>query len=95
MWAKRKRINKINKGKKCKVTDCNFTARVKGYCSHCHVKGQRNRMTYKKAGVDIEKEERAIKVLLSSITSTRKGIDKSIVGHYAGLIRLDIIKKGN
>jgi len=31
-------------------------------------------MTYAKSGVDIEKEEQAVKELLSSITSTRKGI---------------------
>lgn len=43
-------------------------------------------MTYAKSGVDIEKEERAIKGLLSSITSKRKGIGKPLGGHYAGMI---------
>jgi phosphoribosylformylglycinamidine cyclo-ligase len=43
-------------------------------------------MTYAKSGVDIEKEEQAIKELLSSITSTRKGIGKPLGGHYAGMI---------
>ena len=47
---------------------------------------QKNKMTYKKAGVDIEKEEQAIKELLSSITSTRKGIGRPLGGHYAGMI---------
>jgi phosphoribosylformylglycinamidine cyclo-ligase len=44
------------------------------------------KMTYAKSGVDIEKEERAIKGLLSSITSKRKGIGKPLGGHYAGMI---------
>jgi len=43
-------------------------------------------MTYAKSGIDIEKEERAIKGLLSSITSKRKGIGKPLGGHYAGMI---------
>jgi phosphoribosylformylglycinamidine cyclo-ligase len=43
-------------------------------------------MTYAESGVDIEKEERAIKGLLSSITSKRKGIGKPLGGHYAGMI---------
>ena len=43
-------------------------------------------MTYAKSGVDIEKEEQAIKELLSSITSTRKGIGRPLGGHYAGMI---------
>jgi len=44
------------------------------------------KMTYAKSGVDIEKEEHAIKELLSSITSTRKGIGRPLGGHYAGMI---------
>jgi len=44
------------------------------------------KMTYAKSGVDIEKEEQAIKELLSSITSTRKGIGRPLGGHYAGMI---------
>ena len=44
------------------------------------------KMTYAKSGVDIGKEELAIKELLSSITSTRKGIGKPLGGHYAGMI---------
>lgn len=44
------------------------------------------KMTYAESGVDIEKEERAIKGLLSSITSKRKGIGKPLGGHYAGMI---------
>ena len=43
-------------------------------------------MTYAKSGVDIEKEERAIKGILSSIKSQRKGIGKPLGGHYAGMI---------
>ena len=44
------------------------------------------KMTYAKSGVDIEKEEQAVKELLSSITSTRKGIGRPLGGHYAGMI---------
>ena len=43
-------------------------------------------MTYVKSGVDIDKEERAIKSLLSSIKTQRKGIGKPLGGHYAGMI---------
>ena len=43
-------------------------------------------MTYAESGVDIEKEERAIKGILSSIKSQRKGIGKPLGGHYAGMI---------
>jgi len=43
-------------------------------------------MTYSDSGVDIIKEEKAIKGLLSSITSQRKGIGKPLGGHYAGLV---------
>lgn len=84
-----KRVYETNKGKICKVEGCNFTARVKGYCSHCYVKVQQDRMTYKKAGVDIEKEERAIIGILKSIKEQRKGIGKPLGGHYAGLIEFD------
>ena len=44
------------------------------------------KMTYAKSGVNIEKEEDAIKGLLSSISSKRKGIGKPLGGHYAGMI---------
>ena len=43
-------------------------------------------MTYSESGVDIKKEEQAIKGLLSSIKSKRKGIGKPLGGHYAGMI---------
>ena len=43
-------------------------------------------MTYAQSGVDIEKEEEAIKELISVIKSKRKGIGKSLGGHYAGMI---------
>jgi len=43
-------------------------------------------MTYAESGVDIEKEELAIKEILSSIKSQRKGIGKPLGGHYAGMI---------
>jgi len=43
-------------------------------------------MTYEQSGVNINKEEQAIASLLSSITSTRKGIGKPLGGHYAGMI---------
>ena len=42
--------------------------------------------TYAESGVDIKKEEHAIKELLSSIVSTRKGIGRPLGGHYAGMI---------
>jgi phosphoribosylaminoimidazole (AIR) synthetase len=45
------------------------------------------KMTYAGTGVDIDKKETAIKELLSSITTKRKGsIGKPMGGHYAGLI---------
>jgi len=43
-------------------------------------------MTYAESGVDIEKEELAIKGILSSIKSQRKGVGKPLGGHYAGMI---------
>jgi phosphoribosylformylglycinamidine cyclo-ligase len=44
-------------------------------------------MTYKNSGVDIEEKEEAIRQLLSSITTKRKGtIGRPMGGHYAGLI---------
>jgi phosphoribosylformylglycinamidine cyclo-ligase len=43
-------------------------------------------MTYAESGVDIIKEEKAIKGILSSIKSQRKGIGKPLGGHYAGMI---------
>jgi phosphoribosylformylglycinamidine cyclo-ligase len=45
------------------------------------------KMTYKDSGVDIDEKEEAIKQLLSSISTKRKGtIGRSMGGHYAGLI---------
>ena len=45
------------------------------------------KMTYTGTGVDIDQKEAAIKELLSSITTKRKGtIGKPLGGHYAGLI---------
>lgn len=45
-------------------------------------------LTYAKAGVDIEKENRAIAALAKQLTYKRKGIGAPLtdVGHYAGLI---------
>ena len=44
------------------------------------------KMTYAESGVDIDKEEDAIKGLLSSIKHTRTGIGKPLAGHYAGMV---------
>jgi len=45
------------------------------------------KMTYADTGVDIDQKEEAIKQLLSSITTKRKGsLGKPMGGHYAGLI---------
>ncbi len=45
------------------------------------------KMTYKNSGVDIDEKEEAIKQLLSSIMTKRKGtIGRPMGGHYAGLI---------
>lgn len=44
------------------------------------------KITYKETGVDIDKEEQAIKGILSSIRSKRKGIGRPLGGHYAGMI---------
>jgi len=43
-------------------------------------------MTYKDSGVDIKKEENAIKEILKNIKNKRKGIGKPLGGHYAGMI---------
>lgn len=43
-------------------------------------------MTYAASGVDILKEEEAIKGILSNIKSERKGIGKPLGGHYAGMV---------
>jgi len=43
-------------------------------------------MTYAESGVDIFKEETAIKGLISNIKYQRKGIGKPLGGHYAGMI---------
>jgi len=44
------------------------------------------KMTYSDSGVDIFKEEEAIKGLVSSIKAQRKGLGKPMTGHYAGLV---------
>jgi phosphoribosylformylglycinamidine cyclo-ligase len=43
-------------------------------------------MTYAESGVDIKKEEKAIKELISNIKTQRKGFGASMGGHYAGMI---------
>ena len=43
-------------------------------------------MTYRESGVDIFKEEKAIKGLISNIKNKREGIGKALGGHYAGMI---------
>ena len=43
-------------------------------------------MTYAESGVDISKEERAIKGMLSSIKTKRMGFGQPLGGHYAGMI---------
>ncbi|MFQ6072532.1 MAG: phosphoribosylformylglycinamidine cyclo-ligase [Methanosarcinales archaeon] len=47
-----------------------------------------NKLTYAKSGVDIIKEDHAIKALARHLTYTRTGIGKPLtnIGHYAGLI---------
>lgn len=44
------------------------------------------KMTYAESGVDIFKEEKAIKKLISSVKFQRKGFGKPLGGHYAGMI---------
>jgi len=44
------------------------------------------KLNYAKSGVDILKEEKAIKGILSNIKFQRKGIGKPLGGHYAGMI---------
>lgn len=44
------------------------------------------KLTYSESGVDILKEEQAIKGILSNIKFKRKGIGKPLGGHYAGMI---------
>ncbi|MBU0496915.1 MAG: phosphoribosylformylglycinamidine cyclo-ligase [Candidatus Thermoplasmatota archaeon] len=44
------------------------------------------KLTYAESGVDIDKEEYAIKELLKNIVTTRTGIGKPLGGHYAGMI---------
>jgi phosphoribosylformylglycinamidine cyclo-ligase len=43
-------------------------------------------MTYADSGVDISKEEKAIKELISNIKNIRTGFGKPLGGHYAGMI---------
>jgi len=43
-------------------------------------------MTYAESGVDIDKEEVAIKALIGQITHSREGIGQPLGGHYAGMI---------
>jgi len=47
------------------------------------------KMTYAETGVDIDKEERAIKELLCMIKTKRKGIGRPLGGHYAGMIEFN------
>ncbi|HID71997.1 MAG TPA: phosphoribosylformylglycinamidine cyclo-ligase [Thermoplasmata archaeon] len=49
---------------------------------------EREEFTYKKAGVDIYKEEEVISALVSGLSYKRKGIGSphSLKGHYAGLV---------
>jgi len=42
--------------------------------------------TYADSGVDIEKEDKAIKGIISQFSSKRKGIGKPLGGHFAGMI---------
>lgn len=44
------------------------------------------KMTYAESGVDIDKEEVAIKALVGEMTQSRKGIGEAMGGHYAGMI---------
>lgn len=44
------------------------------------------KMTYAESGVDIDKEEVAIKALISEMKQTRDGIGEPMGGHYAGMI---------
>ena len=44
------------------------------------------KMTYAKSGVDIDKEEEAIKAMLSTFKTTRRGIGRPLGGHYAGMV---------
>ena len=46
-------------------------------------------MTYSNSGVDIDKEEKAIKEILTNIKFKRKGIGKPLGGHYAGMIEFN------
>jgi len=47
-------------------------------------------MTYKESGVDITKEDKAIKEILKNIKNKRKGIGQPLGGHYAGMIEFGI-----
>jgi len=47
------------------------------------------KMTYTETGVDIDKEERAIKELLGMIKTKRSGIGRPLGGHYAGMIEFN------
>ncbi len=53
---------------------------------NCKRGGLLKKLTYVKSGVDIFKEEKAIKGILSNIKFQRKGIGKPLGGHYAGMI---------
>ena len=44
------------------------------------------KMSYAESGVDIFKEEKAIKGLLSKISYQRKGLGKPLGGEYAGMV---------
>jgi phosphoribosylformylglycinamidine cyclo-ligase len=53
---------------------------------NCKRGGLLKKLTYANSGVDILKEEKAIKGILSNIKFQRKGIGKPLGGHYAGMI---------
>lgn len=46
-------------------------------------------MTYTESGVDIDKEDKAIKGMLSSLRFKREGKGRALEGHYAGLVEFE------
>jgi len=89
MLVGKKRKNEVNRGKTCKVHGCSFTARTKGYCTNCYTKNYQKKMTYAESGVNVEREEIAIKGILSDIKKQRKNVCATHGGHYAGMIEFD------
>lgn len=49
----------------------------------------KKRMTYAESGVDIDKEDKAIKGMLSSLKFSREGKGRVLEGHYAGLVEFE------